>query len=152
VIVGGVADFEREALLLKAIIDSSDDAIISKDLTGIITSWNKGAERLFAYTAAEVIGQSITILIPPDRLDEESEILARLKRGERVDHFETIRRCKDGSLLDISLTISPVKDREGNIVGASKSPATSQKTSVWQTSCAALTVTWSSSCFRRAMT
>jgi PAS domain S-box-containing protein len=120
VIAGGINDLEREAMLLRAIVDSSDDAIISKDLSGIITSWNKSAERLFGYTAAEVIGQPITILIPPDRLDEEPEILARLKRGERVDHFETIRRRKDGSLLDISLTISPVKDREGNIVGASK--------------------------------
>ncbi len=113
-------DIEREALLFRAIIDSSDDAIISKSLDGIITSWNKSAERLFGYMAAEVIGKPITILIPPDRLNEEPEILARLRRGERVDHFQTIRRRKDGSLLHISLTISPVKDRDGNIVGASK--------------------------------
>jgi|RhiMethySRZTD1v2_1073278.scaffolds.fasta_scaffold111557_4 PAS domain S-box-containing protein len=106
--------------LLSAIVDSSDDAIISKDLNTIITSWNKGAERLFGYTAAEAIGRPITMIIPPDRLDEEPKIIERLKRGERVDHFETIRMRKDGSHLDISLTISPVKDSNGEIVGASK--------------------------------
>lgn len=111
---------ERATLLLGAIVDSSDDAIISKDLNGIITSWNISAERLFGYTAEEVIGKSITILIPSDRLQEEPHILSRLKRGERVDHFETIRKRKDGTLLDISLTISPVKDKAGNIVGVSK--------------------------------
>jgi PAS domain S-box-containing protein len=111
---------ERTDLLLRAIVDSSDDAIISKDLNGFITSWNKGAERLFGYTGDEVIGKSIAILIPPDRLNEEPNILARLRRGERVDHFETIRRRKDGELLNISLTISPVKDALGNIIGASK--------------------------------
>lgn len=111
---------ERAALLLGAIVDSSDDAIISKDLNGIITSWNSSAERLFGYTAAEVIGKSITIIIPADRLEEEPRILARLRRGERVDHFETIRQRKDGSLLDISLTISPVKDDHGSIIGVSK--------------------------------
>ncbi len=111
---------EHDALLLKAIVDSSDDAIISKNLDGIITSWNKSAERLFNYTASEAIGQPITILIPPDRLEEEPQILDRLKRGERVDHFETIRRTKDGRRIDISLTISPVKDGRGKVVGASK--------------------------------
>ena len=112
---------ERAALLLSAIVDSSDDAIISKDLNGIITSWNKSAERLFGYTAAEAVGQPVaTLLIPADRQEEEPEILSRLRRGERVDHFETKRRRKDGSLLDISLTISPVKDARGNIIGASK--------------------------------
>jgi PAS domain S-box-containing protein len=111
---------DRAALLLSAIVDSSDDAIISKDLNGIITTWNIGAQRVFGYTAAEVIGKPVTILIPSDRLDEEPEILSRLKRGERVDHFETIRKRKDGSLLDISLTISPVKDKLGNIIGVSK--------------------------------
>ena len=112
---------ERAALLFSAIVDSSDDAIISKDLNGIITTWNKSAERLFGYTAAQAVGQSVaTLLIPADRQDEEPEILSRLRRGERVDHFETKRRRKDGSLLDISLTISPVKDARGNIVGASK--------------------------------
>ncbi len=108
------------AALLSAIVDSSEDAIVSKSLNGIITSWNKGAERLFGYTAPEAIGQPITLLIPPDRLDEEPKIIERLERGERVDHFETLRRRKDGTLLDISLTISPIKDRNENIVGASK--------------------------------
>src|SRR3984957_14804300 len=111
---------EAASPLLKAIVDSSDDAIISKDLNGVVTSWNKGAERLFGYTAAEMIGQPITILIPMDRQDEEPHILSRLRRGERVEHFQTVRRRKDGSFLDISLTISPVKDRDDNIVGASK--------------------------------
>jgi PAS domain S-box-containing protein len=111
---------ERTAQWFGAIVDSSDDAIISKDLTGIITSWNQGAQRLFGYTAAETIGKPVTILIPPDRLEEEPKILARLRRGERVDHFETLRRRKDGSLIDISLTISPVKDKQGKVVGASK--------------------------------
>lgn len=111
---------ERAALLLSAIVDSSGDAIISKNLNGIIMSWNKSAERLFGYTAAETIGKPITILIPDDRLGEEPRILNLLRRGERVDHFETIRRRKDGTLLDISLTISPVKDKRGNVIGASK--------------------------------
>jgi PAS domain S-box-containing protein len=110
----------RNSRLLGAIVDSSDDAIISKNLDGIITSWNKSAERLFGYTAEEIIGKPVTILIPHDRLNEEPEIISRLKRGERVDHFETIRRTKDGILLDISLTISPVRDAQGLIVGASK--------------------------------
>jgi PAS domain S-box-containing protein len=108
-------------LLLSAIVDSSDDAIISKDLNGVVTSWNKSAERLFGYTPDEAIGQTVAaLLIPDDRQAEETEILAKLRNGERVDHFETVRRCKDGSLLDISLTISPVKDQHGHIIGASK--------------------------------
>ena len=112
---------ERAAQQLVSIVESSsDDAIVSKDLDGIIATWNQGAERLFGYTAEEVIGRPITILIPPDRLNEEPEILARIRRGERVDHFETVRRRKDGSLVDISLTISPVRDGQGQIVGASK--------------------------------
>jgi PAS domain S-box-containing protein len=111
---------ERAAMLLSAIVDSSDDAIVSKNLDGIITSWNKSAERLFGYTADEAIGQPVTIIIPPDRLTEEPEILTRLRRGERVDHFETVRRSKDGTLLDVSLTISPVRDAQGAIIGASK--------------------------------
>ena len=110
----------RASTLLSAIVDSSDDAIVSKDLNATIMSWNKAAERLFGYTAAEAVGQSITLIIPPDRMDEESEILARLKRGERIDHFETIRMRKDGTRLNVSLTISPVKDVDGRIVGASK--------------------------------
>ena len=111
---------ERAMNLLAAIVDSSDDAIISKNLDGVMTSWNKGAERLFGYTAEEAIGQHITLIIPLDRRDEEKDILARLKRGERVDHFETVRIRKDRTLLDISLTISPVKDAAGCVVGASK--------------------------------
>lgn len=111
---------EQASLLLGAIVDSSDDAIVSKDLNGMITSWNKGAERMFGYKAEEVIGKSITILIPPDRLEEEPHILGRIRQGEPVDHFETIRRRKDGTLLDISATISPVRDSQGKIVGASK--------------------------------
>lgn len=111
----------REALLLRAIVDSSDDAIISKDLDGVITSWNKSAERVFGYTAAEAIGHSVAdLIIPRDRHDEELNILARLRRGDRVDHFETVRCRKDGTLFEISLTISPVLDSQGRIVGASK--------------------------------
>jgi PAS domain S-box-containing protein len=110
----------RAAQHLAAIVESSDDAIISKDLNGIITTWNRGAERLFGYKTAEVIGKPITILIPPDRLDEEPGILARIRRGERIDHYETVRRRKDGSLVDISLTVSPMRDDKGAIVGASK--------------------------------
>ncbi len=111
---------ERAAGLLAAIVDSSDDAIISKNLNGVITSWNKGAERLFGYTPDEAIGQHITLIIPTDRRGEETEIIARIKRGDRVDHFETVRIRKDRTLLDISLTISPVKDLNGNVTGASK--------------------------------
>jgi PAS domain S-box-containing protein len=103
-----------------AIVQWSDDAIISKNLDGIITSWNPGAERLFGYSAEEAVGKAINILIPEDRQDEEPEILQRLRRGERTDHFETVRRRKDGSTLDISLTISPVKNAAGAIIGASK--------------------------------
>jgi PAS domain S-box-containing protein len=105
---------------LAAIVESSEDAIISKDLNGIIASWNQAAERIFGYTAEEAVGKPITILIPPDRHDEEPGILARIRRGERVEHYETVRQRKDGSLLDISLTISPIRDALGNIVGASK--------------------------------
>ncbi len=105
---------------LAAIVESSDDAIISKDLRGVITSWNRGAANLFGYTAEEAIGQSITMLIPPDHLDEEPRILARIARGESIAHFETIRRRKDGELLDISITVSPVVDDGGTVVGASK--------------------------------
>ncbi|MHB8486829.1 MAG: PAS domain S-box protein, partial [Candidatus Acidiferrales bacterium] len=118
--ITGRKEAERASSLLAAIVDSSDDAIISKSLDGVITSWNKSAERLFGYTAEEAIGQHITLIVPPDRLHEEATIIARLKRGERIDHFETIRRCKDGTLLNISLTISPVKDSAGRVIGASK--------------------------------
>jgi PAS domain S-box-containing protein len=105
---------------LAAIIASSDDAIVSKTLEGVILSWNPAAQRIFGYTPDEAIGQSIRLIIPPDRWSEEDEVLARIGRGERVDHFETIRRAKDGRLLNISLTVSPVKDRSGRVVGASK--------------------------------
>jgi PAS domain S-box-containing protein len=111
---------EGTHFLLAAIVDSSDDAIVSKTLAGIITSWNKGAEKLFGYTAAEAVGQPITMVIPPERIAEESEILSRLSRGERIDHFATVRQRKDGSLVEVSLTISPVKDSQGQIIGASK--------------------------------
>src|SRR5581483_5285457 len=105
---------------LAAIVESSDDAIVSKNLDGVIRSWNGGAERIFGYTAAEAVGRHITLIIPPERHDEEREILARLRRGERIDHFETVRVAKDGRRLDISLTVSPVRDAAGRIVGASK--------------------------------
>jgi PAS domain S-box-containing protein len=105
---------------LAAIVDSSDDAIVSKTLDGIITSWNRGAERLFGYTAVEAIGQQIFLIIPEDRREEEIDVLARLRRGERVDHFETVRRTKDGRRVPISLTVSPIRDAQGNIIGASK--------------------------------
>jgi PAS domain S-box-containing protein len=105
---------------LAAIVESSDDAIISKTLDGIIRTWNQGAERIFGYTADEAIGKSITKLIPPDRIGEEGEIIARLRRGERIEHYETIRVCKDGTCLDVSLTISPIKDPSGRVIGASK--------------------------------
>jgi PAS domain S-box-containing protein len=105
---------------LASIVDSSDDAIVSKDLDGVIVTWNKGAERIFGYSADEAVGKSITMLIPPDRQDEEPRILEQIRRGERIDHYETKRRHKDGRLLDISLTVSPVKDAYGRIVGASK--------------------------------
>src|SRR5690349_2140335 len=105
---------------LAAIIESSDDAIVSKTLEGIIKTWNKSAERLFGWTAEEVIGKPITIIIPPDRQDEEPHILAQIRSGHRVDHFETIRQRKDGTLLHVSVTISPVRDEHGRIVGVSK--------------------------------
>jgi len=106
--------------LLAAIIDSSDDAILSKDLNGIITSWNRGAEKIYGYKANEVIGKPVTILIPEDRQDEEPAILERIRAGESIDHYQTVRKTKDGKLLDVSLTVSPIRDSEGNIVGASK--------------------------------
>jgi PAS domain S-box-containing protein len=111
---------EEAAQRLASIVESSDDAIVSKDLSGIIKTWNTAAERLFGYLSEEVIGKSVTILIPPDREDEEPAILERLARGARVDHYETVRRRKDGTLIDVSLTVSPVKNKAGKIVGASK--------------------------------
>ena len=105
---------------MAAIVQSSDDAIIAKTLDGIITSWNIAAEKLFGYTENEMIGQSIMKLIPKDREGEESEIIGKLKKGEKIDHFETQRITRDGKLLDISLTISPVRDSNGTVIGASK--------------------------------
>jgi PAS domain S-box-containing protein len=105
---------------LAAIVESSEDAIVSKDLTGIVTSWNQAAERMFGYGAAEMIGASIRTIVPADRQSEEDEVLARMRRGERVEHFETLRRRKDGTLVPISLTVSPIHDADGTVVGASK--------------------------------
>ncbi|HYF34564.1 MAG TPA: PAS domain S-box protein [Prosthecobacter sp.] len=113
-------DFLSADLLLSAIVGSSDDAIVSKNLNGIVTSWNPAAERIFGYSAAEMIGRPITAIIPPERLNEEPQILDRLRRGERVDHFYTRRVRKDGTYVDVSLTISPIRNKEGVIVGASK--------------------------------
>jgi PAS domain S-box-containing protein len=108
------------ASLLASIVESSDDGIYSMDVDGIITSWNKGAERLFGYTAAEAVGTPLATLIPLDRQDEEIAILERIKRGERIHHYETVRQRKDGSLVEISLTVSPISTPKGNIIGASK--------------------------------
>src|SRR6266850_1580026 len=105
---------------LAAIVDSSDDVIVSKTLNGIITSWNPAAERLFGWTAAEAIGRHIMLIVPEDRRAEEEDVLARIRQGERVDHFETVRRTKDGRLVDMSITVSPLKDAAGHVVGASK--------------------------------
>ena len=111
---------EQRLRWLASIVESSDDAIVSKNLDGIITSWNRAAEHVFGYSTREAIGQPITLVIPEGRQSEEREILTRIRRGERIDHFETVRQRKDGSLIDISLTVSPVKDANGTIVGASK--------------------------------
>lgn len=111
---------EAAARRLAAIVASSDDAIIGKDLEGTITDWNAGAERLYGYTADEVIGKPVTVLIPEDHHNEEPQILDRVRRGERIEHYETVRRCKDGTRIDVSLTVSPIKDRDGKIIGASK--------------------------------
>jgi PAS domain S-box-containing protein len=111
---------EEMAQYFAAIIGTSDDAILSKDLNGVIKSWNTGAERIFGYTADEIIGQPITILVPADRQHEEAEILRRLKQGDRIEHYETVRRRRDGTLIDVSLSVSPVKDANGKTIGASK--------------------------------
>ncbi len=111
---------EQASRRLAAIVESSEDAIISENLSGIIFSWNQAAERLFGYAAKEVIGKPITLLIPPERKDEETNILELISRGERIEHYETVRRRKDGGLLDISLTVSPIRDAQESIVGASK--------------------------------
>jgi PAS domain S-box-containing protein len=111
---------ERAGRRLASIVEFSDDAIVSKDLNGVIATWNKAAERLFGYLAEEVIGEPITILIPADRQQEESGILDRIRRGERIEHFETVRQRKDGSFINISLSVSPITDEFGRIIGASK--------------------------------
>lgn len=118
--ITNLIEAEKQSAILSAIVSYSDDAIISKDLNSIVTSWNNSAERIFGYTAAEMIGESIVKLIPEDRLQEEPEIIARLRSGQRVDHFETKRLTKHGKLLDVSLTISPVIDLSGRIIGISK--------------------------------
>jgi PAS domain S-box-containing protein len=128
-IVGGInmlmditesSEAEIASRRLAAIVESSDDAIVSKTLDGIITSWNRSAERMFGYTAAEAVGQHISLIIPAERRSEEDDVLAHLRRGEKIDHFETERQTKDGRRLSISLTVSPVKDSAGRIIGASK--------------------------------
>lgn len=105
---------------LAAIVDHSDDAIVSKDMTGLITSWNRAAERMYGYTAAEAVGQSIRLIVPADRQNEEDHVQAAIHRGHRIDHFETLRRRKDGTLIPVSLTVSPIRDASGAVVGASK--------------------------------
>jgi PAS domain S-box-containing protein len=118
--ISGQKQREEIEMRLSAIVESSEDAIISKDLDGVIASWNKGAERLFGYTEQEAIGRHITMLIPEDRRSEEPSIIERIRKGDRVDHYETVRVRKDGSLVHISLSVSPVKDHAGRVVGASK--------------------------------
>ena len=108
-----------DAPRLAAIVKSSDDAIIAKDLNGVILSWNRAAERLFGYTASEVFGKPITIIFPPDRLEEEAAILKQIGRGERVNHYETARCHKDGQIIDVAVTISPIRDASGKVTGAS---------------------------------
>src|SRR6187402_3957170 len=104
---------DAAARRLAAIVEFSDDAIVSKDLNGIVTSWNLAAERMFGYTAAEAVGQSITLIVPSERLSEEEHVLREIRAGRTVDHFETMRRRKDGTLVPISLTISPIRDADG---------------------------------------
>ena len=105
---------------LAAIVESSDDAIVGKDLDGVVTSWNRGAEAMFGFTADEIVGQPITRIIPPDRIDEETLILNQIRRGERIVHFVTDRQCKDGKVISVSLTVSPIRDDYGRIIGVSK--------------------------------
>ena len=119
-IEAALGESEQRSRWLASIVESSDDAIVSKNLDGIITSWNRGAERIFGYTAEEAVGQPITIVIPQDRQDEERAILTRIRRGERIDHFEAVRQRKHGSFIVVSLTVSPIKNAEGKIIGASK--------------------------------
>ena len=123
--IGSIRDqTERQrgeaAELLAAIVESSDDIIISESLDGTITSWNKAAERIFGYTAEEAVGKGISLLIPPDHLDDIPHILDRIRRGQRVEQYETQRKAKDGHIVDVSVTVSPIRDAAGNLVGASK--------------------------------
>ena len=118
--ISGRRGMERDALRLAALVASSDDAIISKDLNGVIQSWNLGAEQIFGYTAEEAIGRNITLIIPEERYEEEVAVIAQIRRGERISHFETVRRHKDGHLIDVSLTVSPIQTASGAVVGASK--------------------------------
>jgi PAS domain S-box-containing protein len=118
--ITNIKEAEEKSAKLAAIIESSDDAIVSKTFESVITSWNNSAKRIFGYTAEEIIGETIYKIIPPDRQDEEPMILSRLKTGERVEHFETKRLTKDGRLIDVSVTVSPIKDKQGNIIGLSK--------------------------------
>ncbi len=118
--IAGQKTLEREALRLAAIVDSSEDAIASKDLNGVVQTWNRAAERMFGYTADEIIGRPILTIIPPDRHGEESEVLARIRAGISTKPYETVRRRKDGSLIDISLSVSPIRTPDGRVVGASK--------------------------------
>ena len=118
---------------LAAVVESSDDAIITKTLDGIISTWNPGAQRIFGYTADEAIGKPITMLIPETHLDEEPAILERLRRGERIDHYETMRRRKDGALIDVSLTVSPIKDGTAASSALRRSRATSRARSAPRT-------------------
>src|SRR6266511_2276172 len=118
--ISGRERAEMESALLAAIVASSDDAIVSKTLEGRVTSWNAGAARIFGYEADEMIGQPITRIIPPELHAEEQDILARLRRGERIHHYDTVRVAKDGRRVDISLTVSPIYDTWGKVIGASK--------------------------------
>src|SRR5690606_12227090 len=118
-ITDGIRAGEGDALLA-GIVESSEDAVISKTLTGIVTTWSGGAETLFGYTSAEMVGQSIMKIRPRNRIDEEPEIIRKIKNGETIAHFETQRLARNNELIDISLTLSPIKDRNGNIIGASK--------------------------------
>lgn len=124
---------------LAAIVASSDDAIVSKDLNGVVQTWNRGAERLFGYLAEEIIGRPINIILPPDRQDEEITILDRIRRGEQIDHFETVRMRKDGKLIHVSVTISPIRDRTGKVIGASKVARDITERKIFEATTAALT-------------
>ena len=114
----GQANFDDPRLA--ALVESSDDAIIAKDLSGVVFAWNRAAERLLGYTASEMIGQPLTVIVPPDRLEEEAFILGQIARGERVEHYDTTRCCKDGRVIKVSATVSPIRDATGRITGASK--------------------------------